>query len=144
MRSKEYLENISPSEEIIDFAWDESTRRDRSDEIKTSKNPVGYVLGGQPGAGKSSLTKAILHNSQNTISIDLDNYRRWHPFFSEIQKTYGKESSRITQKFAAKILDAILQRAINKKLNIIIEGTFRTADVPLKTLKTLKDNGYKM
>ena len=48
MRSKEYLENISPSEEIIDFAWDESTRRDRSDEIKTSKNPVGYVLGGQP------------------------------------------------------------------------------------------------
>jgi UDP-N-acetylglucosamine kinase len=143
MRSKEYLENISPSEEIIDFAWDESTRRDRSDEIKTSKNPVGYVLGGQPGAGKSSLTKAILHNSQNTISIDLDNYRRWHPFFSEIQKTYGKESSRITQKFAAKILDAILQRAINKKLNIIIEGTFRTADVPLKTLKTLKDNGYK-
>lgn len=143
MSNKEYLENISPSEEVIDFAWARSIRRDCTDEIKTSNAPVGYVLGGQPGAGKSKLAEAILHNSQNTISIDLDKYRQWHPFFSEIQKTYGKESSRITHKFASKILDAILQRAINQKLNIIIEGTFRTADVPLKTLKTLKDNGYK-
>lgn len=143
MHSREDLENFSPDKDILDSIWSRSIHRGRENEIKTSKNPVGYVLGGQPGAGKSSLAKAILHNSQNTISIDLDDYRQWHPHFSEIQKTYGKESSRITQKFAAKILDAILQRAINQKLNIIIEGTFRKADVPLKTLKTLKDNGYK-
>lgn len=41
MRSKEYLENISPSEEIIDFAWDESTRRDRSDKLKQAKILLG-------------------------------------------------------------------------------------------------------
>lgn len=143
MHSKEYLENISPSKELIDFIWARSVHRGRAYEIKSSKTPVGYVLGGQPGAGKSELTKTIRQNFKNTISIDLDKYRQWHPFFSEIQKTYGKESSRITHNFASKILDAILQKAINKKLNIIIEGTFRTADVPLKTLKTLKDNGYK-
>lgn len=38
--------------------------------------------------------------------------------------------------------EAIFQKAILNKYNLIIEGTFRTAQVPINTLKTLKENGY--
>ena len=39
--------------------------------------------------------------------------------------------------------EAVLNKAIEKRYNIVIEGTFRTSDIPIKTLSKMKENGYK-
>lgn len=39
--------------------------------------------------------------------------------------------------------NAVLNKAISEKYNIAIEGTFRTSETPIKTLKQFKDNGYE-
>ena len=36
-----------------------------------------------------------------------------------------------------------VREAIKQRYNIIVEGTFRTADTPIKTLKDMKVAGYK-
>lgn len=141
MLSREEYENIAPSEQIISQIWKNTTRHGLI--IPCKSIPTGYVLGGQPGAGKSILTNIILNENSNTISINGDEYRSWHPFFPDIQEKYKKESSKITAKFAGKVTEALIKKAIKEKYNIIIEGTFRTSETPLKTLKNLKNNGYR-
>lgn len=104
--------------------------------------PIGIVLGGQPGAGKSTLTKVIRSQKPDFIVINADEFRPWHPLYDKIQAQYEKESAKQTSVFAGEIAEKILEKAIEHSYNLIIEGTFRTVQTPLKTLKRLKDAGY--
>lgn len=136
------VEELTPSNEILDniFAYITNYGRIKPNDSNT---PEGFVLGGQPGARKAYLTEYIKRELPNSISINGDEFRSWHPYFDKIQAKYGKDSSKITGSFAGKITEAVLNRALNEKYNIIIEGTFRTAKTPLKTLQELKDHNYK-
>ncbi|MBR5676338.1 MAG: zeta toxin family protein, partial [Neisseriaceae bacterium] len=47
---------------------------------KPCVNPQGFVLGGQPGAGKSNLLKQIENRlNGNVLIINADEFRRYHP-----------------------------------------------------------------
>jgi UDP-N-acetylglucosamine kinase len=109
------------------------------------KNPQGFVLGGQPSAGKSNLLlEAKKRLSRNILEINGDNFRKYHPDYKKLQKEQGQNSSLHTQEFSGNMTNAILNKAIAEKYNIVIEGTFRTSKTPIKTLKQFKDNGYEM
>lgn len=108
------------------------------------KNPTGFVLGGQPGAGKSSLILKVKEELKgNAIVINGDDYRKYHPDYARFQAQDTKDSAPKTQEFAGKMTEAILQKAIKEKYNVVIEGTFRTAQTPIQTLKQFKENGYQ-
>lgn len=111
--------------------------------IPSTEKPNIYVLGGQPGAGKSDLiekTKKELSN--NLIVINADEYRKLHPKYHEIQKEYGDDASSITGKFTAILANAIKEKAILERYNIVIEGTFRQDNVPISTIEQCKANNY--
>lgn len=131
------VEDLAPSNEILDniFAYITNYGRIKPNDSNT---PEGFVLGGQPGARKAYPTEYIKRELPNSISINGDEFRCWHPYFDKIQAKYGKDSSKITGSFAGKITEAVLNRALNEKYNIIIEGTFRTAKTPLKPYRILK------
>lgn len=130
-------DEIDPSKEILDNIFAYITNFGR---IKPCcrTTPQGFVLGGQPGARKAYLTEYIKKQLPDTISINGDEYRCWHPYFSVIQKKYGKDSSKITARFAGKVTQELINRCLLNRYNIIIEGTFRTANTPLKTLMILR------
>ena len=135
------LINVEPSEKRLKRIWNNSIKNGKI--TPATGKAIGIVLGGQPGSGKSVLTDNIKNQTPNVVCINGDEYRSWHPKFSQIQEKYGKDSSKITAKFAGKVTEYLINRAIKEKYNVVIEGTFRTAETPLKTLKELKDNGYK-
>lgn len=136
------VEDLAPSKEIIDNVFAYITNFGSITPCNSS-SPEGFVLGGQPGARKAYLTEYIKRDLPNSISINGDEFRSWHPYFDKIQLKYGKDSSKITGSFAGKVTEAVLNKALQEKYNIIIEGTFRTAKTPLKTLQDLKDHHYK-
>lgn len=136
MHNKEDLENVVPSKSILKQIWEHSTHQGKI--IPSSKKTLGYVLGGQPGSGKSVLTETIKKNNQNIISINGDEYRSWHPYFSEIQNTYGKESSKITAKFAGKVTEALIKKAIKEKYNVVIEGDIQNIRDSTKNVKRVE------
>ena len=108
-----------------------------------TENPKVFLLGGQPGAGKSGLENAI--NIENEyISISGDDYREYHPKFEELNIRYGKESSKHTQQWAGEITERLIKELGKEKYNLIIEGTLRTAELPLKEAHRFKKNGYKV
>ena len=111
---------------------------------KPCVNPQGFVLGGQPGAGKSNLLKQIENRlNGNVLIINADEFRRYHPQFDEIQAQYGDDAPKYTAKFSGKMAEQILNNALTEHYNIAIEGTFRTAQTPLNTLDLMKSQGYK-
>lgn len=51
----------------------------------TVDNPIAYILGGQGGAGKSTLHQLFTEvNQGNIVIINGDEYRRYHPRYKEI------------------------------------------------------------
>ena len=105
--------------------------------------PKVFVLGGQPGAGKSTLTSKIEESmDKNIIAINGDDFRSSHPNYDNLIKTYGDDSVLYTQKFSNTITEKLIEDLGNKKYNLIVEGTLRTSEVPLKTSRLLHDKGF--
>ena len=106
-------------------------------------SPQAFLLGGQIGAGKTTLHKVLReHFGGNVISIIGDDYRKDHPRFSELHRRYGDEAVNYTAPWAGRMTEALIESLSAIGYNLIIEGTLRTAEVPLKTADLLRERGY--
>ena len=108
-----------------------------------TENPKVALLGGQPGAGKSGLENMV-NIKKNYVSISGDDYREYHPRFKEINLEHGREASKYTQQWAAEITEKLIRELRKEKYNLIIEGTLRTAELPLKEASAFKKAGYEV
>ena len=122
MHNIEFYKNIFPTEDDLTRIWNIEINKLFSENSngcssfsKQGMITTGYVLGGQPGSGKSFTTNKIINQDHNVVCINGDLYRRWHPFYSEIQEKFGKDSSKITAPFARKVTEALIKRAIEEK-----------------------------
>ena len=107
-------------------------------------HPRAFVLGGQPGAGKSNLIRlARKELDGNVVVINGDDFRKYHPAYALFQQFSALTMPQKTAAFAGAMTEAVLRRAMSEQYNIVVEGTFRTADTPIRTLKNLMENGYE-
>lgn len=108
------------------------------------KSPKGFVLGGQPGAGKSNLVGIIRQElNRNVLIINGDEFRRYHPNFDGIQEQYGIDSPKHTAAFSGHMTERVIEKALREGYNISVEGTFRTTETPMRTLEDMREHGYE-
>lgn len=75
----------------------------------TSSQPKAILLGGQSGAGKTTIHRIKQREFQgNIIIIDGDSYRSFHPNYLGLQKKYGKDSVDYTKVFAGKMVEYLV------------------------------------
>ena len=86
----------------------------------------------------------MVNIKKNYVSISGDDYREYHPRFKEINLEYGREASKYTQQWAAEITEKLIKELRKEKYNLIIEGTLRTAELPLKEANAFKKAGYNV
>ena len=135
------MNNIFVSDDVFERIWNISILKKCA--LAHDEPPYGYVLGGQPGAGKSILGNAIVHyHKNNCIFFNGDEYRKYHPDYKKFQKENVFESSDKTQNFVSQVIEKIINRSKNERFNLIIEGTFRNPKVPISTLTKLNKAGY--
>ncbi len=107
--------------------------------------PIAIVLGGQPGAGKSSLirrsTEELGYNK--VVVINGDEYRRYHPKSKEIMNNDEGDYAFYTDADVRDWTKRLFEKAINDKHNLIFEGTMRTTAI-CDTLKRLKRQGFEV
>lgn len=113
--------------------------------LEPQEQPMAFILGGQPASGKSKLANVIMASFPNDkfLFVNGDVYREFHPAVSELIKDY-KSYSEKTQIFSNVFTENLIQEAIKNKYNIIVEGTMRNPQIPLKTAKLFKENGFKV
>ena len=109
----------------------------------SQENPKAFLLGGQPGAGKSALENMI-NIEDKYVSISGDDYRKFHPLYDKLNKIYGKDASKYTQKWSGEMVEHLLKEARKEKWNVILEGTLRKAELPIREAKDFKENGYSV
>lgn len=132
--------------EVLDEHYNKIFSEIYKDLIKTinsSGTPEAFILGGQPGSGKTTIQKIITDKLPNTIIINGDEFRQYHPNFDKIQAKYGNDSVLYTQSFSNKVVEDLINKLSDEKYNLIIEGTLRSTEVPMNTCKMLKEKGYK-
>lgn len=108
------------------------------------ESPIAFLLGGQPGSGKTSLRSVIFEETQgNVIVIDNDTFKQQHPNFDELVKLYKKDIVKYVTPYSNRMTEELIRHLSDKGYNLVIEGTGRTTDVPIQTATMLKSKGYK-
>lgn len=111
--------------------------------IGPNKMPRAILLGGQSGAGKTTLHKMLRAKfDNNIIVISGDEYRTSHPRFAKLQAAFGDKSVDYTAPWAGRMTEALVDHLSRVGYNLVIEGTLRTAKAPLKTAELLRQRGY--
>ncbi len=106
-----------------------------------AENTNTILINGQPGVGKSNYEAGL---SENSIIIDTDEFRRFHPRIDSINKLDAENYAERTQPFANAITEKLISELAKEKYNLVIEGTLRTAEVPINTCEKLKKNGHEV
>lgn len=110
-----------------------------------STSPQAILLGGQSGAGKTTIHRIKQKEFQgNIIIIDGDSYRSLHPNYLVLQEEYCKDSVGYTKFFAGKMVEHLVDELSKDGYHLLIEGTLRTTEVPRKTAQLLKSRGYQV
>lgn len=114
----------------------------QQDTYSPTDRPILYLLGGQPGAGKSTISDRLLREKPNTIFINPDTYRDLHPQYETIKAELKSEAVKVTVEFSGAVTECVRQMLSDQKYNIILEGTFRTLETPWRITEELKFKGY--
>lgn len=111
--------------------------------LAPSGTPSAVLLGGQSGAGKTTLHRICAAAfAGNVIVINGDEYRSGHPRFHELQESYGDAAVEHTVAWAGRMTEALIDCLSRLGYNLVIEGTLRTSEVPMATAKLLRERGY--
>ncbi|WP_174853312.1 type II toxin-antitoxin system toxin PezT [Streptococcus suis] len=107
--------------------------------------PRAILLGGQSGAGKTTIHRIKQKEFQgNIIIIDGDSYRSQHPNYLALQEKYGEDSVNYTKGFAGKMVEHLVDELSTQGYHLLIEGTLRTTQVPRHTAQILASKGYQV
>jgi len=110
--------------------------------LDSHKNPAAHILGGQPATGKSHFIKKIIEQDKNTAIINGDDFRGYHPKYEYCLKYNEQEASDLIQKDINYWIEKAIIDISLKKYSMIVEGTLKNANVPIKTAGILKNVGY--
>lgn len=111
--------------------------------LRICEKPRAFLLGGQSGAGKTNLHKVLADElEKNVIVINGDEYRSLHPRFAELDAQYGPEAVVHTAAWAGQMVEALVGALSSTRYNLVVEGTLRTSEVPLRTAELLRGKGY--
>jgi hypothetical protein len=112
--------------------------------MKSDKNPVAVILGGQSAAGKGALVNSIENDfpDKKFLVVNGDLYRVYHPEHLFIAKNDIENYSAQTQIFSNVFTEKLIEIAAQNKFNSIVEGTMRNPVVPEKTANLFRKYGF--
>lgn len=111
--------------------------------VEPSEDKRLIILGGQPASGKSSITKELFEQyKDNIVLLNGDEFKPLYPNYKDLAKADPDGTSKLVQPYSNYVVDNLKQEAIERGVNVIVEGTMRTSEVPLKTADEFASKGY--
>lgn len=109
------------------------------------ERPVVVIFGGQPGAGKSAAVDVAFEGLQKqggAAQIIGDELRSHHPSYAGLLQKDDKTAAFYTDKDTALWIEKSIQVAIDRRVNVVIEGTMRDPDKVAATMQNFRAAGY--
>jgi adenylate kinase family enzyme len=108
--------------------------------------PITVFMAGSPGAGKTEISKALVeifeeadeeadeeYEAQRVLRIDPDDFRNLIPGYTGC-------NSYLFQRAVTKILEKVLDRAFEKRISFILDGTMANMDVARRNIDRVLGN----
>jgi adenylate kinase family enzyme len=105
--------------------------------------PITVFMAGSPGAGKTEISKALVEifeaedepvREQYVLRIDPDDFRSLIP-------SYTGSNSYLFQRAVTKILEKVLDRAFEKRISFILDGTMANLSVAKRNIDRVLGSG---
>lgn len=112
----------------------------------TQTTPLGIILGGQPGAGKSYLVKEVEDEFQKDfIFISTDDLRLYHPAYTALQQNPEtlQNAANLVNPYASAWTERLIKYCIENKFNLIIDSTLGgNISAVYQTIDMLRENDF--
>lgn len=143
MEEQEILKTYKLSEEVHDFYY-EIIKRTYTSGKTPVENPISVIIGGQTGAGKSSIIgySTKMFSDGNVIIINSDEIKPFHPKSEEIARLYPKLYTKITDQESNTWTSKLFEELRREGYNIIFEGTMKNNRVADESITELEELGY--
>lgn len=110
-----------------------------------SKYPTLILVGAQPGAGKSQAgNSAISESGQEVARIIGDNLRRFHPDYGCLLGMHPSAMPDATSQAVSAWVERSIEFSARNRFNVLVEGTFRDAEVTLNTAQLFHQSGFRI
>lgn len=109
--------------------------------------PVVYMLGGQPGAGKSRTKATLLAHLTDRgggVELDGDLFRGYHPRYDELLAEDDRRAAYYTDFDAGRWLDKATSYVTERRVNVVLEGTMRRPAFVAQTCDRYRAAGYRV
>lgn len=133
------------SKEDHDAIYEQRIEPDALEGNTPVEKPQAVLLGGQMGAGKSTIDHALEQKFDNNfVRISTDELRKYHPDHIEIGKLDDKLFGQHTHPDASPWQSKLFDRASEQGYNIRYEGSLQDPAGTLNRLADLKEKGYSV
>ena len=114
-----------------------------SPQIKANSRPVCYILGGQPGSGKTTMIQSLVEESNDTpLIINGDDLRAFHPRMRDLLEHDDRNASDLVQADCNAWVGKLVRLCLENQTSFVVEGTMRNANAAINTAKEAKRNGF--
>jgi adenylylsulfate kinase-like enzyme/cytochrome c2 len=113
-------------------------------DLQPVKKPTLFMLGGQPGAGKTNVRKAIQASDKGKGSavIDPDDLRTYHPQYTAFVKDNADTAASRVHEDAMAWARELRAKAMEMRLNVVFDGTLGSTGGAKSMAKEASKNGY--
>ena len=101
--------------------FEREIKPDNLEGLEPVLRPKMFMLGGQPGAGKSNVRQAITKKFPNALTVDPDELRTYHPRYVQLVKEDPDNAAGRVHYDASKWAAELREVAVELKLNIIFD-----------------------
>ncbi len=112
-----------------------------------SGHPHAYLVAGAPGSGKSRIAELAMErirgSGQLPVHVDSDKLRVFHPEYSRVSMKSTENAFLLTQPYVSIWADCLRDEAISRKLDLVLEGVFKTAQNTRSLCEMLGSKGYR-
>ncbi|HAT56695.1 MAG TPA: toxin [Veillonellaceae bacterium] len=109
------------------------------------RNPVAYLVAGQPGSGKTRMSSVLIETHRGDIIQAMDdNFRGFHPSHHELAEKHGRCCAYYTLPMARLMSRLTARYAAQHHYNLIIEGSLENPENTMKTIEFLKGLDYRV
>jgi hypothetical protein len=134
--SKEQLQRLLSDTVIPEYGLNE---------LASHEKPRAIVLAGQPGSGKGSLVRAAEREfGDDVLVIDPDRLRTTLPGVGELQASDPFGWPQETNKDAFRLANGLRDAGVDKRVNLVIDGSMSDAGNSIRTIEALQKKGYEV